>query len=109
MGCLRNRAASGEAWGTVKFTRRKLLEAGMTCIAVNALSPWRLWAASSGVLVNDVTLLNPIWVNRLLTPHTTDDIRQALAAGSGPVCIGGGRYSMGGQIATEDSLHIDMR
>ena len=81
----------------------------MTCIAVNALSPWRLWAASSGVLVNDVTLLNPIWVNRLLTPHTTDDIRQALAAGSGPVCIGGGRYSMGGQIATEDSLHIDMR
>jgi FAD/FMN-containing dehydrogenase len=81
----------------------------MAGIAVSVLSPWSLWAAPSGVLVNDVTLLNPIWVNRLFAPRTTDEIQQALDMWSGPVSIGGGRYSMGGQIATEDSLHLDMR
>jgi len=30
-------------------------------------------------------------------------------ASTGPVSIGGGRYSMGGQTATEHSLHLDMR
>ncbi|MNF53533.1 FAD-binding oxidoreductase [Pseudomonas sp. Irchel s3a18] len=91
------------------LTRRSLLQASMAGVAVSVLSPWSLWAAPSGILVNDVTLLNPIWVNRLFAPRTTDEIRQALAMWSGPVSIGGGRYSMGGQIATEDSLHFDMR
>ncbi|WP_237150632.1 MULTISPECIES: FAD-binding oxidoreductase [unclassified Pseudomonas] len=91
------------------ITRRKLLQAGMAGIAVGVLSPGSLWAAPSGVLVNDVTGLNPIWVNRLFAPRTTDEIRQSLALWTGPVSIGGGRYSMGGQIATEDSLHLDMR
>lgn len=92
-----------------ELSRRTLLQAGMAGIAVGMLLPRSLLAASSGVLVNDVTQLNPIWVNRLVAPRTTDDIRQALAMGPGPVSIGGGRYSMGGQIATENSLHFDMR
>jgi FAD/FMN-containing dehydrogenase len=91
------------------FSRRRLLQAGMTGLAFGALSPLSSWASSSGVLVNDVTLLNPIWVSRLLAPRTTAEIRQALATWPGPVSIGGARYSMGGQIATEDSLHVDMR
>ena len=91
------------------FTRRGLLQAGMSGIAFGMLSPCSAWAAPSGVLVNDVTLLNPVWVNRLLAPRTTDEIRHALALWTGPVSIGGGRYSMGGQIASEDSLHLDMR
>lgn len=92
-----------------RLTRRTLLQAGMTGIAFTVLSPWSSWAAPSGVLVNDATRLNPIWVNRVFAPRTTDEIQQALAMWSGPVSIGGGRYSMGGQIATEDSLHLDMR
>ncbi|WP_222103074.1 FAD-binding oxidoreductase, partial [Yersinia intermedia] len=91
------------------FTRRKLLKTGISTVAVNMLSPWQVWAKPPGSVVNDVTLLNPIWVNRQFAPRTTDEIRHALAMWSGPVSIGGGRYSMGGQIATEDSLHIDMR
>jgi FAD/FMN-containing dehydrogenase len=91
------------------LTRRSLLQAGMTGIAFGVLSPWSAWAAPSGVLVNDVTLLNPVWVSRLFAPRTTYEICQALALWTGPVSIGGGRYSMGGQIATEDSLHLDMR
>jgi FAD/FMN-containing dehydrogenase len=91
------------------LTRRSLLQAGMTGIAFGVLSPWSAWAAPSGVLVNDVTLLNPVWVSRLFAPRTTYEICQALTLWTGPVSIGGGRYSMGGQIATEDSLHLDMR
>jgi FAD/FMN-containing dehydrogenase len=91
------------------LTRRKLLHAGTAGVAAATLRPWLSWAAPSGILVNDVTLLNPIWVDRLLTPRTTGEIQQAFAAWVGPVCIGGGRYSMGGQIATEHSLHLDMR
>ncbi|WP_260433793.1 FAD-binding oxidoreductase [Burkholderia sp. Bp8998] len=91
------------------LTRRKLLQAGMAGIAAATLRPSLSRAAPSGVLVNDVTLLNPIRVDRLLTPHTTVEVQQALAAWAGPVCIGGGRYSMGGQTATEHSLHLDMR
>lgn len=95
--------------GPVKCTRRELLHAGMVGIAASALAPWSIATAASGGLINDVTLLNPIWVNDVLTPRTTQEIRQALAEGAGPVSMGGGRYSMGGQIATEGSLHLDMR
>lgn len=91
------------------FTRRQLLHAGITGLAASALAPWPAWAAPQGVLVNDVTRLNPVWVKQLLAPQTTDELRQALATSSGPVSIGGGRYSMGGQIACPGSLHLDMR
>ncbi|QJI32789.1 FAD-binding oxidoreductase [Pseudomonas sp. ADAK18] len=78
-------------------------------MGTSVLSPCSLWAASSGSLINDVTQLNPIWVRQLFVPRTTDDIRRVLTTWPGPVSIGGGRFSMGGQIATEDSLHFDMR
>ncbi|KHK53823.1 FAD-binding protein [Ralstonia sp. A12] len=78
-------------------------------MALSALRPLPSWSTSSGVLINDVTGLNPTWVDRQLAPRTTDDIRQAIAGWSGPISIGGARYSMGGQIAAEHSLHLDMR
>jgi len=89
--------------------RRRLLQAGTAAAAAMVLQPWLGWTQPSGLLVNDVTQLNPVWVNRLLAPRTTDEIRQALAAWNGAVCVGGGRYSMGGQTAAESSLHLDMR
>ncbi len=59
--------------------------------------------------VNDVTQLNPIAVSRVIVPTTTDEIVQAVRSHPGPISIGGGRYSMGGQTATEGALHIDLR
>jgi FAD/FMN-containing dehydrogenase len=59
--------------------------------------------------VNDITQLNPIVVKDVAVPQTADEIRQLLREHKGPISIGGGRYSMGGQIATENSLHIDTR
>src|SRR2546426_11399379 len=60
-------------------------------------------------MVNDVTHLNPIAVERVVTPKTIDEIRDLVRSHRGPISIGGGRFSMGGQIATDGSLFIDMR
>ena len=51
-------------------------------------------------LVNDVSGLNPVPVWAVVTPRTTDEVVDALRRSDGPVSIGGGRYSMGGQIAS---------
>lgn len=60
-------------------------------------------------VVNDVTQLNPVPVAKIITPTTTAEIVEAVRTHKGPVSIGGGRYSMGGQTATEQALQIDMR
>ncbi|MCH1912622.1 FAD-binding oxidoreductase [Leptospira noguchii] len=60
-------------------------------------------------VVNDVTQINPIRVNRVVTPTTLGDIQELIKNHSGPISIGGGRFSMGGQIATENALFIDTR
>lgn len=60
-------------------------------------------------VVNDITNLNPIKIKKELTPKTSEEIKAALKSADGPVSIGGGRYSMGGQTATENALQIDMR
>src|SRR5688572_14773435 len=59
--------------------------------------------------VNDVTAINPIQVSREIQPKTIEEIVDAILSTHGPISIGGGRFSMGGQIGIENSLHIDMR
>ncbi|MDN8617047.1 FAD-binding protein [Variovorax ginsengisoli] len=60
-------------------------------------------------IVNDVTQLNPVRVMAIVAPACTGDVVEALRRTSGPVSIGGGRFSMGGQTASPGSLHFDMR
>ena len=60
-------------------------------------------------VVNDITQLNPIKVSSIISPRTNTEIIKAVKSHNGPISIGGGRFSMGGQTATENSLHIDMR
>lgn len=74
-----------------------------------ALGALCLPAAARQAVVNDATGMNPIAVERVLAPRTLDQIVAALRSHAGPVSIGGARYSMGGQIAAEHSLHLDMR
>lgn len=59
--------------------------------------------------VNDVTQINPIQVGAVAVPHSTSDIVNAIKSTKGPISIGGGRFSMGGQIGYTNSLHLDMR
>jgi FAD/FMN-containing dehydrogenase len=60
-------------------------------------------------IVNDVTNINPIEVDKVITPITTEEIKLAVKLNKGSISIGGGRFSMGGQTATEQAVQIDMR
>lgn len=59
--------------------------------------------------INDVTKINPIQVNKEIRPQSIEEIIETIKSTEGPISIGGGRFSMGGQIGYENSLHIDMR
>jgi FAD/FMN-containing dehydrogenase len=61
------------------------------------------------IIVNDVTALNPIPVLAVVRPGIVSDIQEALRRSTGAISVGGGHFSMGGQTASPDSIHIDMR
>lgn len=63
----------------------------------------------SASVVNDVTGLNPTKVDKTIAPEEVDQLAQAVRENAGPISIGGARHSMGGQIATEGGLHLDLR
>jgi len=74
---------------------------------------WLLLAAAlrleASEVVNDITQLNPIVVNQVITPRSIDEIVHAVKNAKSAISIGGARASQGGQIAEENSLHLDMR
>ena len=59
--------------------------------------------------MTEVTHLYPVLMRRVVTPRTAQEIADAVKASPGPISIGGGRNSMGGQTATPDGLQIDLR
>ena len=63
----------------------------------------------SSVRIDEVTRLHPVTMDRVVTPRTVEEIVAAVKATPGPISIGGGRYSMGGQTATPDGTQLDMR
>jgi len=63
----------------------------------------------ANLIVNDVTKINPITVKEIVIPKTLQDIQNAIKNCPCHISTGGGRFSMGGQTASPDSLHIDMR
>ncbi|MDU8350671.1 FAD-binding protein [Pseudomonas syringae pv. actinidiae] len=60
-------------------------------------------------VITEITGLYSVPVFAEVAPRNATDVCEALIRYSGPVSIGGGRYSMGGQVASENSLHLDMR
>src|SRR5437899_4186529 len=63
----------------------------------------------SSARVTEVTGLYPITMDRVATPHSVAEIAALVASSPGPISIGGGRYSMGGQTATPDGVQLDLR
>lgn len=59
--------------------------------------------------IEDVSKLEWTDVADAQRPTTTAAVSALLRRDARPVSIGGGRYSMGGQVAWPDSLHLDMR
>ncbi|MFZ5635257.1 MAG: FAD-binding oxidoreductase [Pseudomonadota bacterium] len=86
--------------------RRRLAGALLAAPAVAGLGAC---ARGAGPTVEDVSRLDRTEVAEIVRPQTTDALSAAIARGGAPVSIGGGRYSMGGQTAYPDSLHVDMR
>jgi FAD/FMN-containing dehydrogenase len=74
---------------------------------------WLLLAAAlrlqASEVVNDITQLNPIVVDQVITPRSIDEIVHAVKNAKSAISIGGARASQGGQIAEENSLHLDLR
>lgn len=60
-------------------------------------------------VVNDITQLNPIKVKAIVAPSSTKALIDLVKKHQGAISIGGGRFSMGGQTATENAIQIDMR
>jgi len=66
-------------------------------------------AVAIAATVNDVSQINPISVARIAKPTSVEEIQRLVREATGPVSVGGARHSMGGQIATENALFLDMR
>ena len=60
-------------------------------------------------IVNDVTQLNPVPVWAVARPTSIEEVQEAMRRTNGPISVGGGHFSMGGQTASPGSLHLDMR
>jgi FAD/FMN-containing dehydrogenase len=63
----------------------------------------------NALVVNDVTGLNPVAVWAINKPRSVDDVVEAIRRTDGAISVGGGHFSMGGQTASPNSLHLDMR
>jgi FAD/FMN-containing dehydrogenase len=60
-------------------------------------------------VVEEYTRLFPVKVERIETPRSVEEVSRLVRESTGPVSIGGGHYSMGGQTAAEGTVHLDMR
>ncbi len=90
-----------------RTTRRRVIGAAAAAGGLHLLGCSR--ERDESAFVTDVAQLEQMAVARVLRPRSTEEVVEALHAWRGPVSIGGGRFSMGGQIAADDSLHLDMR
>lgn len=93
---------------TQPISRRTFLYQAMLASGMMLTIPDKVYSAS-GMLITNVTGLYPVEVAKIISPSSVNDISAALSEWPGKVAIGGGRYSMGGQIAIQHGLHIDMR
>lgn len=81
----------------------------LTSLVFAILAGWAIPVIAGPTIVNDVTQINPIPVDEVVVPKTVDEIRELVRTHRGPISIGGGHFSMGGQTASEQTLHLDMR
>lgn len=88
--------------------KRKLLSHSLAYAGVLTLAPAVVLSATN-LIVTNVTGLYSVPVSRIVAPTTVQAITDAVRSWGGKVAVGGGRYSMGGQIAIRGGLHLDMR
>lgn len=88
--------------------RRAVLQQALAAAGLLSVLPCPTQATPQPTIDN-VTGLYPVSVARITVPRSTDDVSAAVVAWPGQIAVGGGRYSMGGQIGVRGGLHLDMR
>lgn len=88
--------------------RRTFLAAGLAQAGLVTAAPARAIAADS-LSVGNVTGLYAVEVARIAEPRSVDDLVAHVTRWPGRIAVGGGRFSMGGQVAVRGGLHLDMR
>lgn len=88
--------------------RRTFLVQALGTAGLVTLAP-ALALSATQLVVSNVTEMYPVQVARIDTPTTTQQVSALVQAWDGKVAVGGGRYSMGGQVAVRGGLHLDMR
>lgn len=102
---------------TGRFVKKVLRFLGFLIAGYVVVVVLAVWIAGDGdfegrlheTVVNDITELNPVPMARIVTPRSVDEIISAIQGSNGPISIGGGRFSMGGQTAIDNGLQLDMR
>jgi FAD/FMN-containing dehydrogenase len=89
-------------------SRRTFLVESLAAAGVASLTPETALSAGD-LLVANVTGLYPVEVARVEAPRQTADVATLIKSWPGRVAVGGGRYSMGGQVGIAGGLHLDMR
>lgn len=92
----------------IPSSRRSFLVQAMAVAGMLQLTCAHAVAAHKLVVIN-VTQLYSVEVARIASPRATDEVSALIKNWSGQVAVGGGRYSMGGQVAIRGGLHLDMR
>ena len=87
--------------------RREFLRAAGSAALLTPGLP--AWARAKRSIVNDYSGLNAVAVAEERRPRSTAEVSAAVRDWPGTVSVGGGRFSMGGQIVHPGSLHLDMR
>src|SRR5260221_14045154 len=91
-------------------TRRSgLVSTDWTTVALAPLIVIALAGGAAAEVVNDVTQQNPKTVARVVEPKSVDEVRRLGREQKDPISVGGGRYSMGGPVATDGVLFLDLR
>ncbi|OAG66945.1 FAD-binding protein [Xanthomonas floridensis] len=65
--------------------------------------------AEHSLRVTDMAGIDRTTVARIARPRSVDEVASLIRDSNGTVSVGGERYSMGGQISAQSSLHLDMR
>ncbi|HEX9172673.1 MAG TPA: FAD-binding oxidoreductase, partial [Telluria sp.] len=78
-------------------------------VAAGVLAPGLPLAAAAGIFIANVTGLYTVKVARAVAPTSSAEVAREVLDWRGKVAVGGGRYSMGGQVAITGGLHLDMR
>lgn len=88
--------------------RRTFLAQALAGAGLLTQSP-QLALAAPELLIANVSGLYSVMVAKVVAPVSTAQVAQAVRGWTGQIAVGGGRYSMGGQIACAGGLHLDLR